>query len=86
VSYFLPGYAQFLATSLGLLLILLFLPGGIGSLFFGLRDTLLRKYAAARRIRVPSLVADTREDQDGPEEAAMASPPTEPQLIGAVSP
>jgi len=85
VSYFLPGYAQFLATSVGLLLILLFLPGGIGSLFFGLRDAFLRKYAAAHRIRVPSLVADTREDQDGPEEAAMASPPTEPELVGVVS-
>jgi branched-chain amino acid transport system permease protein len=61
VSYFLPGWAQFLATSVGLLLILLFLPGGIGSLFFGLRDRALRWYAGTRSIRVPSLVADTRE-------------------------
>jgi branched-chain amino acid transport system permease protein len=81
VSYFLPGYAQFLATSVGLLLILLFLPGGIGSLFFGLRDMGLRWYAARRRIRVPSLVADTREDQDGAEEAALGTPQA-PELAG----
>jgi branched-chain amino acid transport system permease protein len=78
VSYFLPGYAQFLATSLGLLLILLFLPGGIGSLFFGLRDMLLRRYAASHRIRVPSLVADTR---DEPEPAPTPDLP----LLEAVS-
>ncbi len=70
VQYFFPDYMQFLATSLGLLMILLFLPGGIGSLFFGARDALLRRYAKARGIRVPSLVADTREvdDDDGPDE------------------
>ena len=59
VSLFLPGYVQFLTTSLGLLLILLFLPGGLGSLLFGARDALLRRYARAKGIRVPSLVADT---------------------------
>lgn len=62
VSYFLPDYVQFLATSLGLLLILMFLPGGLGSLLFGARDALLRRYANSRGIRVPSLIADTREE------------------------
>jgi branched-chain amino acid transport system permease protein len=64
ISYFLPQYVQFLATSLGLLLILLFLPKGLGGLFFSLRDAALRRYAIARGIRVPSLLADTREDEE----------------------
>lgn len=62
VAFFLPDFVQFLATSLGLLLILLFLPGGLGSLLFAGRDWLLRRYAQAHGIRVPSLIADTREE------------------------
>lgn len=59
VIFFLPSYAQFLATSLGLLIVLLFLPGGVASGLFGLRDAWLRGYARKRGIVVPSLLADT---------------------------
>lgn len=49
-------------TGVGLLVVLFFLPGGIGQLLFGLRDRYLRWVANRRGILVPSLVADKRED------------------------
>jgi branched-chain amino acid transport system permease protein len=61
VRYFIKVDAvQLLTTSLGLLVVLAFFPGGLGSLFFNTRDTLLRRYASHRRIVVPSLLADRR--------------------------
>ncbi|HET9077770.1 MAG TPA: ABC transporter permease [Acidimicrobiales bacterium] len=44
-----------------LLLVLLFLPGGLGQLVFSARDRLLRMVADRRGILVPSLVADKRQ-------------------------
>jgi branched-chain amino acid transport system permease protein len=70
VVFFLPGWAQFLVSSVGLIVILMFLPGGIGSAVYALRDRLLRGYASRRGIRVPSLVADTRVHDGLPERAA----------------
>ena len=52
-----PGF-QFLATGAGLLVLLMFLPGGLGELVFRVRDRLLRVAADRRRILVPSLIAD----------------------------
>ncbi|HET9076118.1 MAG TPA: ABC transporter permease [Acidimicrobiales bacterium] len=43
-----------------LLLVLLFLPGGLGQVVFAVRDRLLRVVADRRGILVPSLVADKR--------------------------
>ena len=43
-----------------LLLVLLFLPGGLGQVVFSVRDRLLRRVADRRGILVPSLVADKR--------------------------
>ena len=57
-----PGF-QFLATGAGLLILLMFLPGGLGELVFRARDRLLRVVADRRRILVPSLIADRREAQ-----------------------
>jgi branched-chain amino acid transport system permease protein len=63
-----PGF-QFLATGAGLLILLMFLPGGLGELVFRTRDRLLRLVADRRRILVPSLVADRRDlDADLPDE------------------
>jgi branched-chain amino acid transport system permease protein len=59
------GYAaqtQFLATGVGVLVILMLLPGGLAQLLYGARDRLLREVAARRGIRVPSLVADEGTD------------------------
>ena len=52
----------FLGGGLGLIVILMFVPGGFGSLVYKARDRLLREVAARRGIVVPSLVADVREE------------------------
>lgn len=49
-----------LVTGPGLLLMLMFMPGGFAQLGFGLRDGFLRRVAARFDIHVPSLVADRR--------------------------
>jgi hypothetical protein len=48
----------FLGSSVGVLFVLLLLPGGLGGLIFGLRDMFLRRVAIRHRIFVPSLLAD----------------------------
>lgn len=64
-----PGF-QFLATGAGLLVLLMFLPGGLGELVFRVRDRLLRLVADRRGLLVPSLVADRRgtPTEDAPQE------------------
>jgi branched-chain amino acid transport system permease protein len=54
-------YLQFFTSGIGLIFVLLLLPGGFSQSFYGLRDRALRKVAERRGIRVPSLVADSRE-------------------------
>jgi branched-chain amino acid transport system permease protein len=46
------------ASGIGGLLLLLFVPGGLSQLVFGIRDSVLRRVASRNRIVVPSLVAD----------------------------
>jgi branched-chain amino acid transport system permease protein len=56
---------RLLASGFGLLVILLFLPGGLGGLLYSVRDDILRRIAKYRGIVVSSLVADMRkEDQE----------------------
>ena len=45
-------------SGLGMILVLLYCPDGLGSLFYRARDRLLRSVAERRRIMVPSLFAD----------------------------
>jgi ABC-type branched-subunit amino acid transport system ATPase component/ABC-type branched-subunit amino acid transport system permease subunit len=59
LSYKFPA-EQLLFTGIGLLVILLFLPGGLGEGVQKIRDVLLRRIALRRDILVPSLVADRR--------------------------
>jgi branched-chain amino acid transport system permease protein len=47
-----------LGTGAGLILILMFLPGGVGSLIYQIRDRVLRRVAAHHDVVVPSLIAD----------------------------
>jgi ABC-type branched-subunit amino acid transport system ATPase component/ABC-type branched-subunit amino acid transport system permease subunit len=61
LSYAYPAY-QDLFTGVGLLLVLLFLPGGLGEGVQRVRDFLLRRVALRRDILVPSLVADRKVD------------------------
>ena len=49
---------SFLVTGPGLLLVLLFLPGGFAQAIYATRDRFLRWVAARHDIHVPSLVAD----------------------------
>ena len=62
-QYFLTGAAQLLATGAGLLVLVLFVPGGLGQLAFSLRDRWLLWIAERRRLSVPSL----REHPDLPD-------------------
>ena len=62
-QWYFPLQWQFLATGAGLLLVLLVLPGGLGGALADLRDTLLRQVAKRRGIVVPSLLADSRVEE-----------------------
>jgi branched-chain amino acid transport system permease protein len=70
IQYFAPE-VQLLSTSLGTLVVLMFLPGGIGGLLFAARDAMLRVLARRWNVLVPSLVADRAADPD----PTGASPP-----------
>lgn len=50
---------RLLTSSVGLLLLLLLVPGGLSEVAYRLRDRFLRWVAARNRIHVPSLVADS---------------------------
>ena len=59
VDFFVHGVAaQLLASSGGALLVLYLLPGGLGSLVYKARDSVLRRIAIRRRIWVPALFSD----------------------------
>ena len=61
---FVGGGWALLASGGGILLILLVLPGGLGSGMYRLRDEILRWIAKRRGIVVPSLLADIRQAAD----------------------
>jgi len=61
LGWFLPSEWAVLSTSLGMLLVLLLVPGGIGGGMFALRDRWLRSVARRRGMVVPSLLADKAE-------------------------
>jgi len=61
-GWFLPSRWQLLPSAVGVLVVLMALPGGLGGLVFRLRDHWLRSVARRRAVVVPSLVADVRVD------------------------
>ena len=65
IDYFssFPG-TQLLVSGVGLLLVLMVVPGGLSQLLYDGRDSLLRRLARRRRIVVPSLVADQRVEEE----------------------
>jgi branched-chain amino acid transport system permease protein len=95
-EFFLPhGWSQ-IASGGGIMLLLLLLPGGLGELVYTVRDDLLRRYAKAKNIYVPSLLADVRQEEEEAPVAldaalggliathvAEAAPPSEPVLTGS---
>lgn len=61
-QWWLPGAQwQTLASAVGVLLVLMIIPGGIGDVVYRVRDAALRWVAHHRGLIVPSLVADTRQ-------------------------
>jgi branched-chain amino acid transport system permease protein len=60
-QWWLPGAQwQTLASALGVLLVLMIIPGGIGDVVYRVRDAALRWVAQRRGLIVPSLLADIR--------------------------
>ena len=53
-------FGQLLASGIGVMVIMLLYPGGLGAMFFALRDAFHRRVAMRNRIYVPSLVGDHR--------------------------
>lgn len=51
---------QLLASGAGVLLVLMFFPGGLGSLAYRMRDAWLRRVAIRYHVHVPSLLGDRR--------------------------
>jgi branched-chain amino acid transport system permease protein len=66
-EFFLTGGYTLLASGAGILLLLMFLPEGLGGIVYALRDSMLRRIARRRNIIVPSLLADVRLETDAPE-------------------
>lgn len=82
--WFLPGDTSFLVSGLGLLVILMLLPQGLGGLMYQGRDWYLRRVAQRRRILVPSLLADAREADvvfSGPQLGDGTGDPDAPLLL-----
>ena len=67
-----------LVTGFGLVVVLLVLPGGLGSVLYSVRDRGLRMIAERRGILVPSLVADARVDIEEP--PALVEPESVPAI------
>lgn len=71
-----------LTSSVGVLLVLMAFPGGLGGALFRLRDLVLRRIAERRGIVVPSLLADVKVDDPMP---AAPTVPTPLEPTGATS-
>jgi branched-chain amino acid transport system permease protein len=61
--FLLPADWRYLSSSIGVMFVLLVVPGGLGSILYRVRDEGLRWIANRRHLLVPSLVADRREEQ-----------------------
>jgi branched-chain amino acid transport system permease protein len=72
VQFFLPPQWALLASGIGILFLLCFLPEGLGGLMYRGRDAYLRFVANRRDILVPSLVADRRIEDAEEEQAKIA--------------
>jgi len=59
-EFFLPPEWELIASGIGILILLLFAPEGLGGIVYGLRDRYLRWVARRNDLYVPSLLADVR--------------------------
>jgi ABC-type branched-subunit amino acid transport system permease subunit len=85
IDWFLPSEWSFLATGVGMLLVLMLLPGGLGGAMGDTRDAALRWFARWRGIRVPSLLADTlvRPEPDAVPSQGRTEPEAEAEPVMA---
>ena len=72
LSFVSPYLAVYLGTGFGLILMLVFAPGGLIHIIFAARDAVLRRIAIRYRVVVPSLLADTRSTTTGRIRATVA--------------
>ena len=86
-QWWLPGAQwQTLASAIGVLLVLMVIPGGIGDVVYRVRDAGLRWVAHRRGLIVPSLVADVRRPDAGEPDPARSDPAASgPVASGPVS-
>ncbi|HUQ40038.1 MAG TPA: ATP-binding cassette domain-containing protein [Acidimicrobiales bacterium] len=79
--------SRLLASGVGVLIILLFLPAGLGGLLYSWRDAVLRWVARWKGVVVPSLLADVRVDDAiearTPGAATVTSEPSDDALLVA---
>ncbi len=75
-----PALLYLLPSAVGVLVVLLVLPGGLSGLFYRLRDRWLRWVAARHGLVVPSLIADVRVDDHAVEHAEEAVEETDEAL------
>jgi len=77
---------RLLTTGLGVLLVLLFLPGGLAEGMYRVRDKFLRRVALKRNIHVPSLIADSlvEEQEHEAAEHAIAAAATTVEIADAI--
>jgi branched-chain amino acid transport system permease protein len=66
-------YLQFVTSGVGLIFVLLLLPGGFSQIYYSQRDKILRRVANRRGIVVPSLIADSA--QPSPAHGVDVVPP-----------
>ena len=66
LQLFLSAQLARITLGFGGILVLLFATGGLSEVVYGVRDNLLRAMARRRRISVPSLLSDDREEGDEP--------------------
>lgn len=64
VQFFLPESWALLTSGFGIVLLLMFLPGGLGQALHKVRDRLLRHVADRHGLLVPSLIADMRGEEE----------------------
>jgi branched-chain amino acid transport system permease protein len=86
-EWWLPSEWRLLVSGMGVLAVLLVLPGGIGGALFSVRDSLLRSVARRRGIVVPSLLADVRDpgDEAGEEIPVPTADPPVADEVGAIA-
>jgi branched-chain amino acid transport system permease protein len=80
-TWFLPEAWRLLPSAIGVLAVLMALPGGLANLLYRGRDALLRRLARKRGIVVSSLLADEAGD-DAPDAIKVAMP-ERPDRVGA---